>query len=446
MLSTICMVLVFIQSFITATYVMEACARAEGLVEYLFSAAIEGSVQDPTVPDGDNAHTSTETMRSRSGKEVDGVLSSSTFQPILEESDSEKGPNGNDEQQDTKDQSEDAPKDVDENTTTRQETEDVSPLIIKQRKFELPDLARLFLGDKLSLVFTVTTACDLYGITWVLAAVFASSLADFGPIVNSSNTDYSLYIALFGVLAIPFACFPSVVDQLAVQLLFLGLRLTMVAVMFITVFVAEVSNESHFDPPDGLGFGSDFEKHINDPSTNGLFVFRNLYTFLQVAIFSTAFQFAVPCIADTARDKKSVPSIFGRASLFILVSTMVLSLMLGVHFGRERLSEVSSNMLWRNYHGGTGTVVADPTGGVIREGVAAWAKLLSGFVVVYPAIDGIAVFSLCAFSLGEILMGAYFKDDVHEASENWKVRIFFHILGSLPQIVGALFVKDLSAM
>jgi hypothetical protein len=44
---------------------------------------------------------------------------------------------------------------------------------VKKMKFELSELCRYFMGRRLRNFFTLTTACDLYGLTWALSAVFA---------------------------------------------------------------------------------------------------------------------------------------------------------------------------------------------------------------------------------------------------------------------------------
>ena len=162
----------------------------------------------------------------------------------------------------------------------------------------------------------------------------------------------------------------------------------------------------------------------------------------QICIFATAFQFSVPVIADSVADRTKVRSIYGMSTGFLALSVSVLSLVLASYFGTEWMEE-ASNLNWSEYHGGTGSW-NEASG--FQEGVAWWAKVISKFVVVYPAIDGISTFVLCSVSLSEILMGAWYGDQIHSLEDSWKRRFLFSILGSCPQIVGAAFVRDLSAM
>jgi hypothetical protein len=77
-----------------------------------------------------------------------------------------------------------------------------------------------------------------------------------------------------------------------------------------------------------------------------------------------------------------------------------------------------------------------------------WASAISAYVVSFAALDGLAIYPLVAVSLGDILMGAFYEDAIHYVKKrNWKKEcVFFRILASLLQGVGALFVRDLGVM
>lgn len=134
--------------------------------------------------------------------------------------------------------------------------------------------------------------------------------------------------------------------------------------------------------------------------------------------------------------------IYGGSTGFIAVTVLILSLLLASFFGSE-LMEESSNLNWAVYHGGTGTF-DEEVGDWVN--VAWWAKLVSKYVVLYPAIDGISTFVLCSVSLGEILMGSWYGSTIHDLEPSWKRRVVLRLLGSVPQLVGAAFVQDLSVM
>ena len=95
------------------------------------------------------------------------------------------------------------------------------------------------------------------------------------------------------------------------------------------------------------------------------------------------------------------------------------------------------------YHGGTGFF--DEEIGKQVE-VAWWATVLSKYVVIFPAIDCVSTFVLCSVSIAEIIIGAWYGDAIHDKPLTlWQQRPF-RLVGLIPQIVGAVFVSDLSVM
>jgi hypothetical protein len=67
-------------------------------------------------------------------------------------------------------------------TASRHSEESIPPrryVAVKNFKFELSELSRYFMGRKLRNFFTVTTVCDLFGLTWALSAVFGCEYPDF---------------------------------------------------------------------------------------------------------------------------------------------------------------------------------------------------------------------------------------------------------------------------
>jgi hypothetical protein len=150
----------------------------------------------------------------------------------------------------------------------------------------------------------------------------------------------------------------------------------------------------------------------------------------------------VPVIAEASKHKSNIRGIYGGSTGFIAVSILILSLVLASYFGSD-LMEKSSNLNWAVYHGGTGSF--DKELGE-RVNVAWWANLLSQFVLVYPAIDGASTFVLCSVSLGENITGAWYGNAIHNMLPSWKRRFVFRLLGVVPQILGAAFVRDLTAI
>lgn len=202
----------------------------------------------------------------------------------------------------------------------------------------------------------------------------------------------------------------------------------MVLMMICTVAVGYVSSIPQF----GIQAGPVKDVPLAD--------FSNLMVLIQLCIFSSAFQFAVPGMAGASVDKKIMLKVFASAVSYICVTNLVVGLMLAIYFGKEGIDQ-SSNLNWLNYHGGTW----DGTGNVESER-AGWANFIANYVVLFAAIDGVAVFPLICVSLGDILLGAIYGEKAHEYSKDWKRRTAFRLLASIPQTVGAIFMNNLSAM
>lgn len=281
---------------------------------------------------------------------------------------------------------------------------------INSRKFELSLLQEMFLGRRWNYFFTLSTALDLYGITWAFCSIFASALAERCPIAGV-RSDYQFYVGIFVIIALPLSL-TSILDQMWVQMAFLGARLLMVLLMIVTLLVA-------FANPDTSYFGDQVGPLDDVPLIN----WSGTMQVIQTAFFATAFQFSVPAVSHVTREKKVLRNIFHRAVLFVFVSSLVLSVLVSLYFGTNATS--STNLNWVQY-------TASP--------------VVSYYIVLFAAIDGVAVYPLIAVSLGGILMGLVYGDQVHEAETNWKIRSAFRLFASVPQAIGALFIDDLGVI
>jgi hypothetical protein len=295
---------------------------------------------------------------------------------------------------------------------------------IRERKYEMSLLTEIFLGRVGSVFFSITTLGDLYGITLALCSIFANAFANEFPLGDSPDGGYKPYIAIFMVVAVPLAC-TSITDQLWIQMAFMTARFVMVVLMVGTVAVAYGSDEPHFGNSSTAQVGPVNDVPLANPS--------NIVSVTMTCIFATAFQFSAPTMAGESRSKTGLKRVFGIATTLSYVTNVLLGILLALFFGQDQPD--SSNLNWDNYHGGTGLGEADP-----------WATAISGYIVLFAAIDGVAVYSLIAISTGEILMSAIYGDRVHEVELDWRIRTLFRLLGSIPQAIGAMFLSDLGVI
>jgi hypothetical protein len=293
-------------------------------------------------------------------------------------------------------------------------------LKIRERKYELSLLTKIFIGKMGTLFFSLTTLVSLYGAMWGFCTIFANAFADRFPLGDMQDDGYMLYIAMFMVVIVPLAC-TSIADQQWIQLSFVMSRIVMVIMMVATVVVAYGADEPHF----GSQVGPVNDIPLAKPS--------NIVQVTMTCIFASLFQCSVPTMADETRSKTGLTKVFGVASALSYVSNLLLGILFALFFGQDQPD--SSNLNWVNYHGGTGE--ADP---------AAWATAISGFIVLSAAISVIPIYSLIALPTGGILMGAVYGDRVHEAEQDWRIRTVFRLLASIPPAFGALFLSDFSVI
>jgi hypothetical protein len=291
---------------------------------------------------------------------------------------------------------------------------------IRERKYELSRLNKIFLGNFGSLFFSVATLSSMYGIMWAFITIFANSFADKFPLGDMQDGGYKLYIGLFMVVTVPLSC-TSIVDQQWIQITCVTARLVMVILMVGTVAGGYGADEPHF----GTQVGPVNKISLAKPS--------NIVQVTMTCIFASIMQYSVPTMAEGSRSKTALSKVFGMAATLSYISNLLLGILLALFFGPNQPD--SANLNWVNYHGGTGE--ADP---------ATWATLISGYIVLSAAIHLFLQYPLLALPAGGILMGAIYGDRVHEVEKDWKIRTAFRLLASIPPAFGALFLSDFSVI
>jgi hypothetical protein len=291
---------------------------------------------------------------------------------------------------------------------------------IRERKYELSLLTKIFLGKAGTLFFSLTTLFSMYGYMWAYCTIFANSFADKFPLGDMEDGGYKIYIALFMVVSVPLAC-TSITDQQWIQVLFVTARFVMVLLMLGTVGAAYASNEPHFGEQVGP---------VNDV---GLAMPSSIVQVTMTCIFASLFQFSVPTMAMESRSKTVLSKVFATSATLSYVSNLLLGILLALFFGQNQPD--SANLNWVNYHGGTGD--GDP---------AWWATAISSYIVVSTAIHMIPQYSLVVLPTAGILMGVVYGDRVHEVEKDWKLRTVFRLLASIPPAFGALFLSDFSVI
>jgi hypothetical protein len=111
-------------------------------------------------------------------------------------------------------------------------------------------------------------------------------------------------------------------------------------------------------------------------------------------------------------------------------------------FTCDRCIEQSANLNWRNFHAGTGFV--DESGTVVGE--AWWTKVITFYIMLFPAVDVVSAYPLNAITLGNNMFGAVYGKRIHEVEKNWWLRSSFRLLASVPPIILGILVRELGSI
>ena len=263
---------------------------------------------------------------------------------------------------------------------------------VKHRKFEINALCRVFLGRFGKNVYMLFLSLYVYCTLWAYTSVFASAMAREFPFGWDEDFAYFLYAIVFGVIVIPMSCL-ELDEQVTVQVFLTGCRFLMVFLMVGTS--AMCAQENNFS-----GIVS------NEPVP--MFRPKGLHKTLPIIVFATIYHHSIPGLAHPVANKKKLSPIFISTTAFCGLAYSFIGFVLGSSFG-DRINE-SSNLNWGSFRGGTG--VLDDEGNFV--GVAWWARLISLYIICFPAIDVLSAFPLNAITLGNNLLSAFYGRRIHE--------------------------------
>mgnify|MGYP001036860126 CR=1 FL=1 len=75
---------------------------------------------------------------------------------------------------------------------------------VAERKFEIIEMSRLFLGPRGATVYVTTFGFYMYGCLWAYTAVFANAMASTVPIQGmGEDGSYLVYVAIFASITVP---------------------------------------------------------------------------------------------------------------------------------------------------------------------------------------------------------------------------------------------------
>ena len=323
--------------------------------------------------------------------------------------------------------------------------------IVKDRKFEMNALCRVFLGKRGLKIFTFFLSLYMCGTLWAYTSVFSSAMARAFPIFSQdgggtlegflrfavtegATPDYLNYVffaILFGCMVVPLSCL-ELDEQVPLQVFLTLCRFVMFLLMIATsetcandlAEISKITNQTK-------------ELSIDDAAR---FQLSGVAKTLPILIFANIFHHSIPGLTHPVADKRKIGTVFVATNTFTTLSYLILGLTLASAFGPR--IEQSSNLSWGSFHAKTGQV--DSQGNII--GAAWWAKAISRYIVLFPAIDVVSAFPLNAITLGNNLFGAAYGKDIHKVENNRWLRTAFRLLASIPPIIFGILVRELGVI
>lgn len=298
--------------------------------------------------------------------------------------------------------------------------------LIEQRKFEVNALCRVFLGKLGLQMYTVIICLYLCGALWAYTSVFASAMATALPLFGEGMYfSYTCYAILFGCVVVPLSCL-ELDEQVPLQVFLTLCRFLMFFLMIGTSYLAaddemEVTNVDAFEAAEN-------------------FQWSGIARTLPILVFANIFHHSIPGLAHPVGDKRKVGKVFTATNIFTVAAYIILGLTLGAAFGKG--INQSSNLNWSTFHAGTGHV--DDNGNVVEA--AWWTRVISHYIMLFPAVDVVSAFPLNAITLGNNIFGAAYGKRIHEVEQDRFLRTCFRLLAAVPPIIFGIIVRDLGTI
>lgn len=289
---------------------------------------------------------------------------------------------------------EETPNDEEADKNEGDDTEE-GPLMVKERKFEMADLCRIFIGEKATAIFISSLSFSLFMTLWAYTVVFITVFQDELTGTGDKDLDADIYTLIFAMIVVPLSCL-ELKEQIFIQVLLAICRVLMLFFMVSTTLL----------------FPNDFREKQYNPDTNPfrevpLFNIAGFSQAFPIILFALGFQTAIPGISQAVTDKRQLSSIF--RTTFLLCAAAYILVGVSVPLATGQTVAQSSNVMWSNFRGGTGEL--NEAGEYVN--VAWWARGISYFVVTFPAIDVISAFPLNAIVLGSNLLDTFYEGESH---------------------------------
>ena len=408
-------------SILASWFVLETMARADALVSKTAEGTIDGGVRERggdggAVGGGGGAAVSGYHTMIVSPLSINGSSSSSSGHSLLIQQGGSLREDSGTVQDDDNDDDDDA--------SSSSSSSGLAASAVGSRKFEIPELCEMFFGERGRQLYTCVIAIYMYGTLWAYSTVFANAFSSQIPLSSTTGANspsYVAYLFLFALLVVPMSLM-ELSEQVVVQVSLSACRIIMLAAMVLTIWVA------HSTSAEGA-FGDTGE--TNNPSV--LWDSSSVYILLPIAAYANIFHHSIPALSHPVQNKASLGKVYTTALLISFVAYASIGICISDYFGEN--TKVASNLNWRSYVGG---------GVVATEDAPLYARIVSFFVVLFPAFDVASAFPLNAITLGNNLMSAVYGSKLVPRMEKSRLRrSLFRLLAALPPMALALVESNL---
>ena len=328
--------------------------------------------------------------------------------------------------------------------------------IVKERKFEMNALCRVFLGKPGLRVFTLFLSLYMCGTLWAYTSVFSSAMARAFPIfsvdgnggldkffhldatdgASPESLNYVFYAIIFGCIVVPLSCL-ELDEQVPLQVFLTGCRFVM---FFLMIGTSQACADDLASISEITAGTNDSTQYVPTDDEIGNFRWGGVAKTLPILIFANIFHHSIPGLTHPAADKRKMGGVFFATNIFTTIAYLILGLSLASAFGNG--IEQSSNLNWSHFHAKTGQV--DIKGNIV--GAAWWTKVVSMYIMLFPAIDVVSAFPLNAITFGNSLFGAAYGKRIHEVEHNRWLRKSFRLIASIPPIIFGILVRELGVI
>ncbi|CAM9246011.1 unnamed protein product, partial [Ectocarpus fasciculatus] len=293
--------------------------------------------------------------------------------------------------------------------------EEAGPYMVQDKKFEVTEQCRMFLGPVLQLSYMLFLCCYMFGSLWAYGTVFSNALASNLPLPGINS--YLLYLFMFGCIVVPISCM-ELEEQIVIQVALSFGRVLMVILMVGSILVSTL-----------WGHESDFGTDMMGGGSLAAFDASGIHHLLPIAAFAHIFHHSIPALSQPVRDKTRLSYIYTTTLVCCFLAYSAIGLSVSLYFGSNTLS--SSNLNWVDY-------------GHNSSGFSYFMKRVVGtFIVMFPALDVASAFPLNAVTLGNNLFSVAYGKKVHLMANSKPHRTAFRLLGAIPPLIMAALVSDL---